>query len=189
MRFVSVMGTVVSIGMVSALAACGGGGGGDEPPDTLAEPNSVVVIENGNSSVQKSTYALDPADAAAFEGASGVSSLGNLVLVYTETDAFDAVLIYSSTDSRKYITGLLDTSQKSYGCRSRAFTNTELQALADQLEDPVVLSLPVCNKTVAINHAGRQASYANLKLPADNGTPYSITLSANFSWPVPMSGI
>lgn len=189
MRFNSAMRTAVSIGLMSVLAACGGGGGdnADEAPDTLAAPNSVVILDKGNSSVQNSTYALPASSSMAYQGASGVQSIGDLLLIVTQDAAFETILIYAGNDHRKYVVGLFDLAGNSYGCRSRNFTTAELQTLANRVNVGPVGNLAICNKTVTVNHTGRQASYANLTLPADDGTRNRITLSADFAWPIPLT--
>jgi hypothetical protein len=169
------------------LTACGGGGDSGSATITAKE-GELILIDAGDSAIIAKTYSLDTTYGDAATSAS--TSIGTVITVYPENGAFDTGLAFLESNPAKFLVGFWAnaTNDKTYGCRSSAWSQTELVALANAVGDQSILTEPVCSQNVAIDVSNRRASYSNVKLPADDGGSGSVVLSATFSWPAPLPG-
>jgi hypothetical protein len=176
----------LSVLALCALTACGGGGSG--PATITAKEGELVLIDAGDSAVPAKTYQLDTTYGDAAERAN--TPIGYVITVYPENSAFDTGLAFLESNPAKFLVGFWAnaSNDKTYGCRSSAWTQAELMALANAIDDQSILSEPVCAQDVAIDAGGRHATYSNVKMPADDGGTGSVVVSATFSWPAPVPG-
>lgn len=172
----------LSILALCALTACGGGG---DSKTVNAKDSELIVIDSGDSAVAAKSYTLD----TAYKGVATRSStsIGNVVEVYPENGAFDTGVIYLESNTSKFLVGFSadGVNGKTYGCRSSAWTLSELDAVAALLDDPTIPTSPVCAQSVSIDPTQRSASYSNFRLPSDEGGAGAVIISANFTWPAP----
>jgi hypothetical protein len=165
-----------------ALTACGGGG---DSKTVNAKDGELILIDSGDSAVAAKTYTLD----TTYKGVATRSStsIGNVIEVYPENVAFDTGVTFLESNTGKFLVGFAanGANGKTYGCRSSAWTGSELNAVAALLGDPTIPTSPVCAQSISIDPTQRRASYGNFRLPSDEGGPGAVIISANFTWPAP----
>lgn len=200
----------LSLAMVAALAACGGGGEGggakalahliakrQDPSgqtaptvtitEALAALDTLVLNSAGLANVPQGTYTLD----TTYDGVSFLIELstGSLVAVQPESSNFDTGLYFMQSDPAKYVVGFVDATpdaEKTYACRSSAWSNDELLELASNLPvGDTVLTLPVCANGVSINANARSVVFNHLVLPNGADNTDQVDINAYYHWPEP----
>ncbi len=174
-----------ALACAALLTACGGGGDSGSVTVT-AKDGELVVIDAGSSGLAAKTYTLDLNYGTSYAVYKDIA-IGRLIKVVPENDDFDTSLVYLQGTPSKFLVGLSAQvvgaamgTYKDFGCRSSAWTTTELNAISAQ-----AASLPVCSNTLTIDEANRRAAYANFSLPARESGSKAVVISATFSWPVP----
>jgi hypothetical protein len=168
-----------------ALTACGGGS--DKGSATItAKEGELIVIDAGSSGLAAKTYTLE----LNYDTSYAVYrdfSIGRLIRVLPENDAFDSSLVYLKGTPRKFlvslsaeVVGAASGTYKEFACRSSEWTTAELKAISE-----FAATLPVCSNTITVDEAKRHVAYANISLPALESGGKAVVISATFSWPEP----
>jgi hypothetical protein len=167
-----------------ALTACGGGGD-SASGNITAKDGELIMIDSGDSAVAAKSYTLE----TSYQGVTrrSATSFGTVVEVYPENGAFDTSVAYLEGNPNKFLVGFWAnaTNNKTYGCRSSAWSGSELNAVAALLKDSSIPTSPVCAQSPTIDPTNRRITYDNLRVPSDEGGTGAVVISANFTWPAP----
>ena len=158
--------------------------------ETVAAADTLVLSGAGLSTVPVGTYPLTVVntETGPVISQSMALSYGTLVVVYPENDRFDTGLVYVQEHPEKYSVGFvtnLDAGSKAYACRSKAWTQAELQELAEAANDPSLLTQPICTKAITLDASKRNVAYSDVPLLLSGDSSDQVVVSATFSWPVP----
>jgi hypothetical protein len=172
----------LSVLALCTLTACGGGG----DSGVTAKEGELIVIDAGSSTLTGKTFTLDTTYGRSYATVEN-TPVGALVTISPENINFDTSLSFVQGTPSKFIVffnaqvaGADMGTYKVFGCRSNAWTTTELSF-------GTAASLPICGEGVTIDASNRRATYTNLSLPALDVGGQAMVISATFSWPVPVS--
>jgi hypothetical protein len=172
----------LSVLALCALTACGGGG----DSGVTAKEGELIVIDAGSSTLPGKTFTLDTTYGRSYATFDD-TSVGTVVTISPENTNFDTSLSFVQDTPSKFVVffnaqvaGAAMGTYKVFGCRSNAWTSTELSF-------GTAANLPICGEGITIDATNRRAAYINLSLPALDIEGKAMVISASFSWPVPVS--